>query len=256
MEVQKEVTSQLANPEAVKMLVATTFKGLNPAVIPQAITEGMLRGFNFKDFLEKNIYAIPFKDGYSLVTSIDNNRKIGMRSGIVGTDSPVYVMTPDKTEAGIPKPEQATVTVHRQMANGYVGAFSATVFFDEYYKLGRSYNGEYQPSMWDKKPRTMIAKVAEMHALRKACPEELAQAYVEEEMKEEVKTAPAANLDDSKAKLEGAKDIAELQGVWANLPADAKEAHFALKEEIKKKLTPAAVPKVPSSSPLFPNESH
>jgi hypothetical protein len=29
---------------------------------------------------------------------------------------------------------------------------------------------------------TMIAKVAEMHALRKACPEELAKSYIEEEM--------------------------------------------------------------------------
>ena len=33
----------------------------------------------------------------------------------------------------------------------------------------------------------MIAKVAEMHALRMACPEELSQSYIEEEMDENIK---------------------------------------------------------------------
>lgn len=69
--IQKEVSTQLADPEVMKALVATTFKGVNANVIPQAIVEGHMRGFDFKDFLEKNIYAIPYGQGYSLVTSID-----------------------------------------------------------------------------------------------------------------------------------------------------------------------------------------
>ncbi len=32
----------------------------------------------------------------------------------------------------------------------------------------------------------MIAKVAEVHALRKACPEEMSQIYVEEEREKEI----------------------------------------------------------------------
>ena len=40
---------------------------LDIQTMKKAIMEGMIRGYTFKDFLEKNIYAIPFKDNYSLV---------------------------------------------------------------------------------------------------------------------------------------------------------------------------------------------
>jgi hypothetical protein len=62
--IQEEVSKQLENKETLQTLIATTFKGLNVAVVPQAITEGMIRGFTFKDFLEKNIYAVPFGQNY------------------------------------------------------------------------------------------------------------------------------------------------------------------------------------------------
>ena len=67
------------------------------------------------------------------------------------------------------------ITVKRKI-NEYIGEYSATVYFSEYN------TGKQQ---WVKKPRTMIAKVAEMHALRKACPEELSQSYTEEEIQKE-----------------------------------------------------------------------
>ena len=54
-----------------------------------------------------------------------------------------------------------------------VGDYTAKVYFTEY-STGRN--------LRNTKPRTMIAKVAEMHALRSAFPEEMAQQYVEEEM--------------------------------------------------------------------------
>ena len=53
--------------------------------------EGYLKDFTSKDFLQKNIYAIPYGDKYSLVTSIDYRRKIGARSGIVGKDASIRV---------------------------------------------------------------------------------------------------------------------------------------------------------------------
>lgn len=214
--IQNEVTAQIANKEIMDTLIKTTFKGLQPAVVKSAIVEGMLRGFTFKDFLEKNIYAIKFGDGYALVTSIDNNRKIGMKGGIVGTDEPIYVMSESKTPADIPMPEKATVTVHK-MINGYVGKFTATAYFDEYYKAGSTWDGKYKPSMWDTKPRTMIAKVAEMHALRKACPEELAQSYVEEEMDKEqvihVESEPVIS-DEIKKQIAEATTDEQLKALW------------------------------------------
>lgn len=170
--INAEINRELMDPAVGRALLATTFKGLNAVSMKMAIMEGMVRGFKFKDFLEKNVYAIPFKDGYALVTSIDRARKIGAKSGVVGIKKPQYVMDkflPDKIVS-------CEVTVQKRVG-GYVGDYTAEVFFDEYYKPGRN----NWPSLWDTKPRTMISKVAEMHALRKACPEELSQAYTEEE---------------------------------------------------------------------------
>ena len=53
--IQTEVSTQLANKEVMQTLVTTTFKGLATAQIKQAIVEGLIRGFTFKDFLDKNI---------------------------------------------------------------------------------------------------------------------------------------------------------------------------------------------------------
>jgi hypothetical protein len=163
-----EINRELASADVRRALLATTFKGLNEMVMRQAVLEGVLRGFTFKDFLQKNVYAIPFKEGYSLVTSIDYARKRGARAGIVGKDAPVYVMDGKKIIS-------CSVTVHRKVVN-YVGTYTAEVYFEEY-TTGRN--------LWISKPRTMIAKVAEMHALRMACPEELSQVYTEEEMQAE-----------------------------------------------------------------------
>lgn len=169
--INEEINLHLSDQNTHKMLLATTFKGLNPTSMKQAIMEGMYRGFSFKDFLEKKIYAVPFKDGYSLITSIDYARSLGMKSGIVGKNAPEYELD-DKGNI-----ISCTVTVKRKIGT-YVGNFTASVFFKEY-TTGRN--------LWLTKPRTMIAKVAEMHALRMACPEELSQSYIEEEMDENIK---------------------------------------------------------------------
>ncbi len=175
-----EINKELANPEVSAALLATTFKGLNALSMKKAIMEGMIRGFEFKDFLEKNVYAIPFKDSYSLVTSIDYARKRGMKGQVVGKSAPSYEEKDGKIVS-------CTVTIKRLVA-GQIGDFTATVYFDEYYK-----SNQYKSSLWDTKPRTMIAKVAEMHALRMACPEELSQSYIEEEFETEKVIAKVAD---------------------------------------------------------------
>lgn len=249
--IKKEIDTQLVDKSVVQSLVATTFKNFSVDLMKSAILEGMIRGFSFKDFLEKNVYAIKYGEGYSLVTSIDNNRKIGMRSGVVGTDAPIYTMTDEKTAADIPKPESATVTVKR-MIDGHIGEFTATVYFDEYYKKGKEYNGKYTPSMWDTKPRTMIAKVAEMHALRKACPEELSQMYVEEEGDRNDKPihVEAISADTCAETLFAATNLNELRDAWAKIPKAFQVQLQPVKDEMKKKLTPpeAAAPVAPAAA--------
>ena len=204
--IQEEANLQLGNKEVLATLVKTTFKGLSEASVRQAVCEGMMRGFAFKDFLEKNVYAIPFSGGYSLVTSIDYARKLGMRSGVVGVDAPVYKVEGDKIIS-------CTITVKRKVGE-YVGDFTAQVFFSEY---------STNRNLWTSKPRTMIAKVAEMHALRKACPEEMAQIYTEEEMEKEVKPVIVAKP----ASVKG-----EIMSLLKKLGADTTKEK--VKEEIKR----------------------
>ena len=221
---KKEINTQLQNADTLNTLLLTTFKGLTQDSAKRAMLEAMMRGFEFKDFLQKNIYAVPFAGNYSLVTSIDYARKIGMRSGVVGKSAPIYEEKEGKLVS-------CTITVKRKIGE-YVGEYSATVYFDEY-NTGRN--------QWVSKPRTMIAKVAEMHALRMACPEELSQAYVEEEhaqdlVKELVAEEKKTNVvEESQAKLEATKNLEELKTVWDSIPATAKTSLKGLKEELKKK---------------------
>ena len=166
--ITKEINGELEKVEIQKVLLSTTFKGLSLGNMKVALFEGMTRGFTFKDFLEKNVYAIPFSNGYSLVTSIDYARKLGMTGGIVGKSEPIYDEKDNKIIS-------CTITVKKKVGE-YVGDYTAKVYFSEY-DTGRN--------LWKTKPRTMIAKVAEMHALRSACPEEMQKVYVEEEMQKE-----------------------------------------------------------------------
>ena len=162
-EINKELTAETS-----QALLATAFKGLNINTMKQAIMEGMIRGFSFKNFLEKDVYAIPFSNSYSLITSIDYIRKIANKSGLSGKSAPLFV---DKDNL----PLTCSITVKKVLTNGDIGEFTSLVYFSEY-TTGRN--------LWSKKPRTMIAKVAEMHALRMAFPEELSKAFVEEEFNE------------------------------------------------------------------------
>ncbi|WP_457635819.1 recombinase RecT [Persephonella sp.] len=204
-EIKNDLKQQMGDRETMQMLLNTTFKGLSEAKAKMAAMEAVMRGFQFKDFLEKNVYAIPFKGEYSLVTSIDYARKVGMRSGVVGVSEPIY----EEDENG--KIISCTITVKRKFGD-YVGDYTAKVYFDEF---NTGYN------LWKSKPRIMIAKVAEMHALRKACPEELSQHYTEEEfqmeaekelnlfetLKEKIETASKEELETIKGNIESEETL-------------------------------------------------
>lgn len=224
--IQEETMKELADPEVFKTLLATTFKGLTEPKMKEAIMDGIIRGFTFKDFRERNVYAIPFnnRDGasYSLVTSIDYSRKVAQKAGILGMDEPIFEEKDGKIVS-------CSITVKRKVGKD-IGTFTAKVYFDEY---------NTGANQWAKRPRTMIAKVAEMHALRKACPEVLSQQYVEEEMTE-TKLAiekPKVDFEESKTKLRSCKNLDELKSVWSALPVEAKENQevMILKEDLKLK---------------------
>jgi phage recombination protein Bet len=169
--INAEMKRELADPGATRALLATAFKGLDEGSMKQAIMEGMLRGFTFKDFLQKDVYAVPFGKGYSLVTSIDNSRKIAMATGkYAGKSKPEYEMSEDGKHI-----ISCAMTVKR-LVEGHICPFTSEVYFEEYTK---------KRDNWITKPRTMIAKVAEMHALRMAFPEKLGKQYVEEEMEQQ-----------------------------------------------------------------------
>lgn len=228
-EIQTELDFQLSDPKVFGSLMEVTFKGLTPQLAKRAMLEAMMRGLKFTDFLQKNVYAIPFKGGYSLVTSIDYARKIGMRSGVCGKNTPIFEEKDGKVIS-------CEITIKRKISD-YVGDFTAKVYFDEYYK-----SNQYKNSLWDTKPRTMLSKVAEMHALRMACPEELSQAYIEEEYQaEQSKNIEGEVLLEDKEneaieKMKACKDLKELREFWSNLDGQLKtEKVTKLKNELKDK---------------------
>lgn len=162
----KELDIQLSDSSVMRALIATTFNGFrDQLIVKQACLEAMMRGYSFQDILSKKIYAIPFKGSYALVQSIADVRAIAMKSGQVGKSEPIYV---EDDKGNI---VSCSVTVKKKIGDT-IGEYTAKVFFNEY---NTGYN------QWKLKPRTMIAKVAEMHANRMAFPEVLHQSYIEGE---------------------------------------------------------------------------
>lgn len=121
--IKSQINKQLADAETMKSLLDTTFKGLEAQTMKQALLAGMIRGFEFKDFLEKKVYAIPYGSTYSLVTSIDYSRTIGARSGVVGVDKPEYTYSDEGNVV------TCSVTVKKRFPDGYIGEFTAEVDF-------------------------------------------------------------------------------------------------------------------------------
>lgn len=125
------------------------------------------------DPLARQISLIKFGGQYTIITTIDGYRALAEQTGqYAGSDAPVFTYSGETTEAGKKAPDTATVTVYK-LINGHPYPFSATVYFEEY-STGRN--------NWSTMPRTMLAKVAESHALRKAFPAVMSGLYEESEM--------------------------------------------------------------------------
>lgn len=197
--INEEINREIfADQATVRALLATVFPGFTELQMKQAVFEMRVRGIPLEDIFKKRVYAIKYGEKYNIIFSIDYARALGMKNGIAGVDAPVYE---DKDGKII----SCSVTVKRKVGE-YVGEYTAKVYFDEY-STGRN--------LWQSKPRTMIAKVAEMHALRKACPEELDKAYTEEEMQQgSVIDVPNPDVQEKIAELSNIADLNDLKDFY------------------------------------------
>jgi phage recombination protein Bet len=127
------------------------------------------------DPFSRQIYAISRGGKMSLQVSIDGFRTIAARSGLYGGSTTEWCgedgLWRDVWLSTKP-PAAAKTTVYRK---GCANPFTGVARY-----------GAYQQgnSMWSKMPDTMIAKVSEALALRKAFPAELSGLYSSEEMEQ------------------------------------------------------------------------
>jgi len=121
------------------------------------------------DPLLRQLYFVKFGSNVSYITSIDSYRIIAHRTGFfAGVDLPKF----DYDKGG--KLTHCSITVYKLIESQKFG-FSAKIKFSEY-NTGNN--------QWASKPETMLAKVAEAHALRKAFPQDLNGVYTQDEMPE------------------------------------------------------------------------
>lgn len=108
---------------------------------------------------------------------------VGKQAGIIVQDMETGETEHREGEFYVPEQERIVGGWAKVFIKGYNMPETATVSFAEY--AGRKSNGELN-NQWATKPATMIRKVALVHALREAFPEETAGMYAPEEI-------PAAN---------------------------------------------------------------
>lgn len=123
--------------------------------------------------LARQIYFMKRGGKVSIQVSIDGFRVIAERSGVyAGQDEPEFIEEGNKLVGA-----KVRVFKFSPTGNRYQAAVGVA-YWDEYCPVAG------QDFMWKKMPRTMIAKVAEALALRKAFPQDLSGLYSVEEMQQ------------------------------------------------------------------------
>ena len=157
------------------------------------------------DPLTRQIYAMIIKGKMSVQTSIDGFRVIAERSGdYAGQDEPVFSY--DKNNKLI----CAKVKIFRFRGDNRYQAAVGVAYWDEYFQADKY--------MWKKMPHTMLSKVAEALALRKAYPLDLSGIYTSDEM---------AQSDNPQSNIQKLANIAD---------ADMKETLRKANEDIFERL--------------------
>jgi phage recombination protein Bet len=139
------------------------------ALLGLVIEIGKLRGLNP---IAKQMWVVPRGGKPSIETSIDGYRLIASRTGCyAGSDEPVY----DIEDAE--HPGRCTVTVWK-IVHGDRYPFTATVRWSEFGVQG--WTAKYD-NLWKTKPYHMLGVRAEVHALKKAFPEETSGLSVDDD---------------------------------------------------------------------------
>lgn len=123
------------------------------------------------DPLTRQVYCIHRAGKMTIQTSIDGFRVIAERSGDYGGQD-----EPEFTEVD-GKPTRCKLTVYKFRGDVRYPAAVGVAYWDEYFPKENNF-------MWLKMPHTMLAKVAEALALRKAYPQDLSGLYTSDEMQQ------------------------------------------------------------------------
>jgi len=163
------------------------------------------------DPMTRQIYFMKRAGKVTIQTSIDGFRVIAERSGdYAGQDEPVFV----KDDGDL----FCKVTVYRFRGDVRYPAAVGVAYWKEYCPPGG------QDFMWKKMPHTMLSKVAEALALRKAYPQDLSGLYTGDEMNQ----AEVPNSTPKMEDVDQADKSALKQLVYdSDLTPDEREKAFA-----------------------------
>ena len=158
-------TPDLFSDDRIRLIKQQVANGAPDNLFAAMIEIARTRGL---DPLAKQISLINFGGTWQITTTIDGYRALAEQTGAyAGSDAAVFTHADDPN-----KPHTASVTVWK-LVGGQRVPFTATVYYAEY--MGRA-------PIWREKPFTMLSKVAESHALRKAFPSTLSGMYTPDEM--------------------------------------------------------------------------
>ena len=168
------------------------------------------------DPLTRQIYFMKRGGKVTIQTSIDGFRVIAERSGdYAGQDEPVFEDVLDSE--GKKKDKKCRVTVYRFRGDTRYPAAVGVAYWSEYCPQ------QGQDFMWKKMPHTMLAKVAEALALRKAYPQDLSGLYTNDEMNQ-ADTTQASVVDE----VDPADKIYLMDMLWqTGLTEEEKQAEIA-----------------------------
>lgn len=200
-DVSKWTDDEKAMLEAAGLVIRKGNKPPEPAPRPTVVAFLQHCHRTGLDPIAKQIYAIKRGANWGIQISIDGARLVAQRSGQYAGQTPTQWTGDGVTwvDAWLSDdyPKAARVGVRRR---GFDEPLYAVARWDSYVVMDDEYEGTYPDrrktgkqtvsAMWKRMPDVMLAKVAEMLALRKAFPMELSGLYSAEEMDQADNTDP------------------------------------------------------------------
>lgn len=175
----ESILKKQANRSATQLDFSRETVDLIKRTIAQDATDDELQLFLYQakrtglDPLHRQIYFVKRAGTVTIQTSIDGFRVIAERHGAYGgQDEPEFI---EDTKG---KLTLAKVRVYKWHHDQRYLAATGVAYWDEYVPA------KGQDFLWQKMPHTMLAKVAEAIALRRAFPQDLSGLYTHDEMQQ------------------------------------------------------------------------